>query len=198
MSVLYKPSRIIFFNGPPSSGKDTACKYLAKTYPDKVKHEAFSKPLKQANKVLFGLDDAWFTEHDVDPVLKNKQEEELFGFSWRQVNIDLSEVFLKPHYSKGFFGKSMANRLSTDPTAQDAVVVISDSGFIEEVDELVKVFGEDCITYVRLERKGCDFSSDSRTYINIEKYPAIRKHLIINNDTVSNFIAKVEHLVWQK
>jgi len=59
-------------------------------------------------------------------------------------------------------------------------LVIPDSGFAEEVFPIVEEFGEDNILLLRIHRKGCDFSRDSRSYL----HNMVKNEVDIHNDFV--------------
>ena len=97
--------KIIFFNGPPRSGKDTIVNELLKICANTVNIK-FSNPLKTALPVFFGL-----TSKQLDDLEKDKEvpSELLLGRSWREVQILLSENWAKPIFGTQVFGNITLN-----------------------------------------------------------------------------------------
>lgn len=157
--------KIILLNGPPRAGKDTLGEmYKNKEYFTKV--EKFAGPIKAAATAIYcGGNRGLFDSYDT-PALKDTPQPIFMGKTCREVQIAISENFLKPYHGQDIFGRLMVERLKlVDPIT---VVVITDSGFMEEAESLVKQFGVDKVFLVRLHRDGYDFSNDSRNYINLD------------------------------
>ena len=159
-----QPQKIILLNGPPRSGKDTMAELIA-TQKYFCKVEKFAKPIKLAvAAIFFGGDYERFAFFDTAE-MKDVPHEVFLGKTCREVQIAVSESFLKPFYQdKHVFGKLLVSRLTQGgpPT-----VLVSDSGFREEAEELVNKFGADKIKLVRIKREGYTYAGDSRSYIDL-------------------------------
>lgn len=152
--------KIVLFNGPPRSGKDTSA--FIYSWVTDAHFEKFAMPLKRAFAAIMNTTvDAYgnvpyYEEHKSEVIA-------LLGVSYRQFQIDLSEKFLKS-YDREIFSKLLIDRIRG--MEESLPVVVSDSGFEEEIRPLVSAFGEDELILIRLHRKGCDFSNDSRSYVS--------------------------------
>lgn len=161
---MQAPTRhqIIFLNGPPKSGKDTAVRFILKEWLN-VRHRKFASPLKAACAGLFGIEGELLKELEAEgSPIKNEPRPELFGHTWREALIWLSEKCMKPHYGKDVFGQLMANEL-LKPTPS-RFTVISDAGFPDEAMPVMKRFGIQNCHLFRIYREGYTFNGDSRNY----------------------------------
>lgn len=176
-----KPHQIIIINGPRKSGKDIAAKWIMKEWND-IRHMKFSGPMKHSLRELFNLPDHLWKrlEHEDSGALKLEPLPELFGKSWVEVLMWYSEEVLKPKFGKGVFGKLLATALVA-PTMTMATV-ISDSGFDEEVHEVLKCFQPKNVHVFQLFREGHTFAGDSRKYLDATDFPAGVTWWPINND----------------
>lgn len=183
-------TKIILFNGPPSSGKDTAAFACWNSYIHDGRMEKFSRPIKDAflaaicvgDKVIQGL-------HE-----ENKESiiEEL-GVSYRQWQIDFSEKFMKPLYGNTIFARLLLDRINV---LTDKIILVSDCGFQIEIDTLAAAYLPENIALVSLYRRGCDFSNDSREYV--KPLPGMFHFPLVNNGTdkakfESDVVAIVKH-----
>lgn len=179
-------TKIVLFNGPPSSGKDTASDFTMAWLKQSGKngiHYRFAAPLKDATHALFGLKVG--REHFNE--CKNVPSSLFLGMSPRQAYIWMSEEAVKPKFGKDFFAKVAVHLISERIVASgksDGVIVVSDCGFAEEVDALIEAFGAENVAVVHLKRSGTDYTNDSRSYIeNVD----CKKYLIHNNGGLADF-----------
>ena len=185
MNDIPHQTAVIFVNGPPRSGKDTATSALKDLYnlsgPEAerairdgsmqpgARHciaPKMSQPLKDAIMTLFGFTSARMAMIET---MKDKPSDFLMGRTYRQVQISLSEHFMKPLFGKGIFGKLLLARIMPRlrSDAPPELVVISDSGFAEECTPIMQhVEPENCLL-LHLQREGCTYERDSRSYIDL-------------------------------
>jgi hypothetical protein len=154
--------QIFLLNGPPSSGKDSLANHMAKLN-SLFAIDKMAYPLKQANKMLFSLTDAEYDEYESNAVLKNTPQERFYGKSYRDIQIELSEKFIKVYYDDEFFGKSLASRIKQSPKEK---FLVPDSGFSGEAKALIREFGAENVILIKLFREGFGYSGDSRNYIS--------------------------------
>ncbi|MEK0325781.1 MAG: hypothetical protein QQN63_08760, partial [Nitrosopumilus sp.] len=102
-----------------------------------------------------------------------------------EVQIALSEDYLKPLHGNAIFGQLLVRRLQMIDFNWFDCAVISDSGFIQEAYAIIKAFGEDSVQLWRIHREGCDFKKDSRDYINLDHF-GIASYDIINNGSMND------------
>ena len=176
-------TKIILFNGPPRSGKDTATDFAMKHLGKRGVHYRFAAPLKDATHALFGLK----VSREHFDQCKNVPSELFLGMSPREAYIWMSEGAVKPKFGKDFFAKIAVHIISeriVSSGKSDGVVVVSDCGFAEEVDAIVDTFGAENVAVVHIKRPGTDFANDSRSYItNVD----CQKYLIHNNGGLGDF-----------
>lgn len=178
--------KIIFFNGPPRSGKDTIVNELLKKY-SSCENIKFSNPLKTALPVFFGLSKEQIDCLEID---KETPKEYFFDNSWRQVQILLSEVWAKPTFGKKVFGKITLNIIKN---SNSQLFLVSDSGFQEEAESLIEYFGKENCLLIRVKRDGTDFNNDSRSYWkNVYEIEDITLH---NNKTISAAVDKTNEII---
>ena len=184
--------QIILFNGPPFSGKDTAAKVLI----DKgYTHHKFAQPIDDGIIAVLGGSHSPMGREYCNAVQNpNRKDTPLFnGKSVRELKIAFSEDFIKPNLDKGFFGLRCAEKIYQQfcfDRPKPFNFVISDCGFQEEFDEFcqyIKFEGDmyNEIILVQLQRKGCDFNKDSRSYVTPNGLTDRYIHLH-NNDSVDD------------
>lgn len=182
--------KIFLLNGPPSSGKDSLATYIEginKTFTI----DKFARPLKEANKGMFSLTEEEFKLYDNDAKMKNTPQDRFYGKSWRQVNIDLSEKFIKSNYDTKFFGLELVTRISNNEKKR---ILVPDSGFLEEAEPIVEKFGKNNVYLLKLHREGFTYKGDSRNYIDGEKLGI--KTFNIVNDNLDKFLADASRIIY--
>jgi hypothetical protein len=179
-------NRVILFNGPRHSGKDTAALYCQKALG--ASHFKQSKPLKAALKAFYSLTDA---EVEHLESIKTQPSDLLFGKSYVEAQISLSEDWAKRfHADEAIFGKLAARRLRNRPFLS-RLVVCSDSGFAPEALPIIDQFCADNVLLVRVHREGKTYAGDSRGYISL---PGIVSVDIENNGTIEEYHAHIHQL----
>jgi hypothetical protein len=149
---------IILFNGPPGSGKDAAADFFKEKG---FKHLSFKYQLFKETISFFAVDEEWFMSGYKDRSRKELPEDLLEGMSRREAMIYVSEEITKPALGQDIFGNLVANEI--DPNKD---YCISDGGFIDEVAPVINKVGSENFILVQLARDGCDYSSDSRRYLD--------------------------------
>lgn len=161
--------KIIVLNGPPGVGKDTAasaiCGYISKHaafyHP---RHMKMAEPLKKAAHALVDAFPSWdyydLPEHAKE---KDRPSGDFMGLTPRELYIKLSEGFCKSVFGDDFFGMIMRKRIHKAQGCQ--VVVISDAGFVDEIDNLIRYVSPENVLLLELYSDGKDFKDDSRGYI---------------------------------
>lgn len=169
--------KIVLFNGPPRSGKDTATQLALHYLGERGFFCRFAGPLKDAVHALFGL--SRIQQEHFDSI-KDKASPQFFGMSPREAYIWMSELLVKPKFGNDFFANVAVNTIKSlqCQTENNRVVVISDLGFNEEADTLVKAFGWDNVAIIHMKREGTSFNNDSRSYVFNNQC----KHYEIKND----------------
>lgn len=178
--------KIILFNGPPSSGKDTAADFTAEHF-ENVYEYKMALPLKQACHDLLGLKGSL---RDLEPIKELPVKFPLVDgeMSLRAFYIHLSENVMKPLFGKEIFGKLAVEYIKNSGAD---LVTISDSGFVDEAMPTVQAFGYENVLLIRVHREGKTFKGDSRDYIEL---PGVKTLDLDNNGSLEDF----QKLVIQK
>ena len=179
--------KLILFNGPPRSGKDTAAEYVwAKL--DNAMLFKLSAPIKSAIKSMFDLTDAEVLHLEAN---KGTSDPLLFDRSYRNVQISFSEQWAKEQFGTQVFGKLAARKLMK---ARSQVFICSDSGFDYEAAPLINHVGTANTLLVRIHRPGYDFTGDSRSYITFARRDLVELDLL-NNTTKADFYERLDKVI---
>lgn len=192
----------IVFNGPPGCGKDTAVDALVSLYNKASVGRGSSAVHKRFKEPLYALLEEYILSEGYDPEEAGiiayslaKAEDtkdvpipyqgQLGVITPRQLLIRLSEDILKPQYGKDVIGKLVASNLmkSQEDFEGGVLAFFSDGGFQEEIECLRDMSIP--VLVLQVYRDGCDFSKDSRGYI--EGDINIKIH---NNGTKEEFVVK--------
>lgn len=167
---MYKDMRIILINGTPGAGKDTAANHLAETTPNSMVVK-FAGPIKRAATAIYCSGDRdLFNRFDTFEE-KSVPHSQFLGMTCRQVQIDISEKFLKLQHGDTVFGKLLATDIKHLYDGGVRNFFVSDSGFVPEAEEIARHFGQGCMTLIRVHREGHTFDGDSRDYIDLSHLP---------------------------
>lgn len=168
--------KIIIKNGPKSSGKDFAAKWLAQHRLD-TQHFEFKSQLYMDVANHYGLTMAELSRlYEGD---KNIPQDVFGGKSVREAMIYVSEEVIKPVYGLEHYGRILANQIDESDCS---IAVISDGGVANdnggwydwnELFPLIEKFGIENILIVQLYRQGCSFEGDSRRYWGEPNFPCI-------------------------
>lgn len=184
---------VVFINGPPHSGKDTAAHFIFKEFmagPWYAQKMKVSTPLKKAAHALFHVSRT-AEKMEIDGE-KDVPSDDFFGNIPRQVYIDLSERHAKSLYGPGFFGRILGRRLIEPSLAR--LTIVSDAGFSVEVAEACRIFGPQQCFIMRLHRDGTSFDGDSRDYLDVEGVDSVD---IMNKFELDLFDVQVNKVVKQ-
>lgn len=177
----YKPL-VVILNGPPGCGKDTiAEEWLLKSHIASYSRytKSFKEPMYKVASAALGLKLEDFLEFYKDRNWKEKPRPEWGGRSVRDLMISTSEDYLKPMFGKNYMGTQAVNSIKSEGRNHNDVILFTDGGFEAEVRELEKSFN---VVVVQVHRNGCDFSGDSRNYIEGEQ---LETCTLSNNRTIS-------------
>jgi hypothetical protein len=198
---------LVIFNGPPGTGKDECCLFMEQS--NGFEHKTFKKALFVETCKFFNVSFEWFMNGYDDRSIKEAPSSRLNGMSRREAMIHVSEEIVKPMYGKDFFGSEVSKSLE-----MNVDYCFSDGGFKEELMPIIDKFGVENICLIQLTREGCDFSSDSRRYLNgnlIEEFiigketPIKKSHIlpkkfavntyrIHNNGTMKELYGQIEKI----
>lgn len=167
--------KIILLNGPPRVGKNTAANMLARELAD-CAIIGFSHHLKRMTHGIYLGRAGWDMDPDAFDGCKSEPQAILNGKSWRQIYIHYSEQVIKPLHGKEWFGEQFVK--AAHASGAD-LIVVPDSGFVQEAERTVREVGPHNVRLVRLYKEGCSFAGDSRDYISL-------KHIGVVENEITN------------
>lgn len=178
--------KVVFLNGPPGCGKDTAALALDRSLA--ASRFKFAQPMRDALAAFLHLDTQLYNEIMEDQPRKNNPSADFFGVVPREAQIKFSEEYAKPLFGRSIFGRlAVLDILNSRP----ALAVISDSGFEEEAWSVINEFGAENCLLLRIRRSGCTFKGDSRSYLELP----IKTKDVYNLGTKQEFERQVETVV---
>lgn len=185
--------KIIFVNGAPGSGKDTFWEAIVRSeHGHQVEYHAFKEPLINTAQGMSGTM-LWDWGEMYTREEKEKPQARLHGMSPREMLIWISEEVMKPKFGKDVFGKLMVKNIND--TIEDFwevdrkldAIIIPDAGFKEEIEIVVKKFGQENCAIVNVIRPDHDFSNDSRSLIKGEDVGIKDSHILFNTEDLDTF-----------
>lgn len=169
--------KVLLLNGPPRCGKDTIAEFIKNWNRSEVMIEKFARPMKIACPLIYSIPrELWDNTLDTAEK-KDTPSELLFGRTPREVQIAMSEEYLKKLHDNEIFGKLALNRMRNVSFGLNQFFIISDCGFLEEAQVIINAIGAANVQLWRISRPGCDFSKDSRNWI----YPEVETIEIDNS-----------------
>jgi len=204
-------TRVYLFNGPPGSGKDTAVEYLTRTYP--ITGEKFALPIYMGVSAFLNITPQQLAMRKELPIFPGQRG----SMTHRQLMIEFSERFIKPTFSPTIFGdlllerfltaihgnmsliQAQINALEDSSTFEEvkiaAAVAISDCGFTEEVQALLKVLPPEAFTVIYLHREGCSYRGDSRDWLDARFLGIESVHHVRNEGSVERLYRSLDFIV---
>lgn len=186
--------KIVLLNGPPGAGKDTVAHALHELVP-KGRVLKFAEPLKNAAAgIYFGGRRSLFDAYDTYE-RKGIPEDVFLGKTCREVQIAISEIFLKKFHTNKVFGQLLATEIECIQRHPLPVshFFISDSGFREEAEVLIDKFGAKDIVLFRIYRQGHDYKNDSRSYIELRDLGVAQYDVMNHEDQPDYVIQQVQN-----
>lgn len=173
------PIRIVAFNGPAGSGKDSACLMLAEHA--NALHIKMSAPMKDIVEAATG-----YSREEI-----RTQQDKLFynGKSLREHQIILFNNWMA-QFGDDVLAQILVRTLRrnminavVDSGGMLPLFVLSDCGRQPELNALVDLVGKDNVLLFRLHREGFTFEGDIREYVYSDAIPSVD----IYNDALSKF-----------
>lgn len=191
--------KVIIFNAPPQSGKDTCAEYCCQFLPSV--HNRFKDFLMVMAARILKIPFKTFLEfYDSEKDIEDKIRcinfypshefinENMQSYSVREFMIHLSEYVMKPIFGNMFFGLEAGKKLSNDKWN-----IFSDGGFPEEIKGLLEYTCKENIIVVKIQRDGCSFENDSRGWIDES---LVGETIVIpNNDSLEELFLRLDYLI---
>ena len=188
--MVTQTKKIVLLNAPPRAGKDTAAAELAAYFGGEI--VKFAAPLKAGATAIFcNGDHDLFKQYDTTEQ-KDIIQGQFLGKTCRQVQIDISESYMKPIHGQDVFGRILATAIDQSP---QQLFFVSDSGFVPEAAVLVNNFGAENVILIRIHRAGFDYNGDSRSYINLDAL-GVKSYDVENpSDDLATFYSRLREIV---
>jgi hypothetical protein len=181
-SGIFNHVKLVFFNGPPRSGKDVAANItIHEIFDGAALHMKFAAPIKAAVNAFLNVFYAKDVEFFYETEAKNQPQPRFFDQTPREVLISFSEDWAKPQFGADIFGQLALRTLQKFVKLNWDLFVFSDSGFQHEFDVLYKICKPTNILVVQMHREDCTFNGDSRNYIDPRD---AHRFVIHNNETL--------------
>lgn len=178
--TMPNPTKIVFLNGPPHSGKD----FIANRLMERIDREyttathklSLARGMREVAMNFLGLEDTddsyALAKSTTQPLLARFKRmgigESLQNDNLREFMIAFSESFIKPRYGQDFWMRYLLHRnpwLGKSPS----IVFIPDLGFWDEYNFACEWFGEESVYTIQLHRPGTSFANDSRGYVQMHR-----------------------------
>lgn len=186
--------KFTFINGPPGSGKSTLAELLVKN-DSELYRESFANPIRDMMYAVFYPEEGPIS-FSFD--LRNMDSKKAFvpnlgtnapSISNRQAMIGFSENYMKPLFGDDIFGRLAYARCKEQEDFYSRFI-FDDSGFAGEAEYIVEQEGASNCLLIRLYRDGCNFSSDSRSHIQLR--PDVQYLDIQNDATIEELFATLQ------
>lgn len=189
--------KVVFLNGPARSGKDTAGRIIKAELESSMRLEIVKFAAELKKRVHAAYNCRAFGEilpHDAYEETKDQISADFLGITPQAAYIGFSERYMKPIHGQDIFGRLLLDHmertlkikhiLRIGDTRDIGGFLITDSGFREEAEPIVKHFGAENCLLVKLSRDGFDFRKDSRGYIDLSDLGVTT--FLVNNTGVIN------------
>jgi hypothetical protein len=182
---------VIFINGPPYSGKDTAAEFLAPQF-KRSNVMRFAGPLKHSVHIDFGLPKN--LPDDYFDGCKDSPNPAFFGMSPREAYIQKSERRQKPFLGPSIYGQTAVRAMWRRFVSGKRIFFIPDSGFAAEAHPVLYHINNKNALLLRVhaDKRGKTFANDSRSYIDL---PGIDTYDISNDSTVDDYHSELSRVV---
>jgi len=205
-------TKMVIFNGPPRSGKDTLANLLADMWQSDLPtlRIRLSLPIRKAAFAIIGEE---YTEERYEelkdqpiPILYLNNVITNVGFklthhrddgplTLRELVITIADSWCRFTFGMEFWALSAIKATPLLAAKNPGLVIGSDGGFQPELDCLQSHVGEDNFLLVKVAREGTDWSLDSRGYISATQ------EFFLNNDStpeeaVGHVISHMIRLGW--
>lgn len=183
---------IVFINGPPSSGKTTAARFLSSRLKNCAEFES-SMCLRGALRWMLAIP---YGSDPFSPQNKDLPMQELNGLTPRQAMIKLAQDYMKPLFGDDVFGHVVVRHMAG---AIWSNAIVSGLGFDLEALVIVKAFKGYQIECLKLYKEGCSFDNDSRDYLDCLGL-GIREFTVINSFGLDMFEEQIDRVceTWSK
>jgi len=145
--------KVLLFNGPPGSGKDTIARAVLPFLPGRVDTFKLAQPIRNWVCSTLGVPDEWIEGHKADPF-------PTFGGTVREAMIWYSESVMKPRFGPTVFADILVRNLAASTAAY---ATVTDCGFQTEVDVVRRE--HPTAHLFQMHRDGCSFKGDSRYWV---------------------------------
>lgn len=183
--------KLIIFNGPPFSGKDTGVDAIFELPQlqgtDNGVRARFKNVLYENTAQRYNLDLEDWVRICNDGAVKDQPQDYLEGKSPRQVLIYESEEVIKKEHGETGVAVITANRLKDKiKDMVNPIIAFSDGGFNCEIKPLMEILGitRDQVLIFRCHADGCSFDNDSREWLVDYDHDVYNDKTILYHNTI--------------
>ena len=174
--------RVVFFNGPPRAGKDTAARIM-----DNYKRATvlpLARALKETTHRFFKIQ----ASYNAFEATKDERLDFFNGLTPREAYIWMSEVVVKPKFGDDYWAYKWIEAYEQAMKHRIIPCAVPDAGFQKEINVIAAYVGPQNCMLVRLSSPGKTFANDSRGYVQ----PLEGMHCaVITNNYTAQFEAEV-------
>jgi len=190
-------TKIILFNGPPRSGKDTAAEIAFEHFQGNLIFQddinvvklKFADALKRCTHEAHGLE-GYVSDYFEET--KEIAASEFFGLTPREAYIKMSEECVKQGFGHRFWGNVLLNKIKMKiKQSFFNIFLISDCGFTQEIVPMTHDYRSEMLI-VRLHRPGYTYEGDSRSDIEL---PGVELIKVGNIETIDKFEIEIIKVV---
>ncbi len=161
-------TKIIFLNGPPRCGKDTAADAIINYFPDITRKERLSTPLKEIASQWMGNPESKL-EKTKDVILQQHMQ------TYRSYQISVFKA-LCTVFGDEWLGRILYNKIKN---SDEEYFVIIDAGRTTDIQPFIRNMDSNDLMILQIMRRDCNFENDIRSYIAA---PSVKTVPIINDD----------------
>ena len=191
MSKKPMKTKLILIAGAPRSGKDTLARLLYPVFQQEGLTSfmfVISDTLKAATHWAYDTPKKNINAYEE---CKDKPHDDFLGETPRNAYIDHAERYMKPKHGMDVYAQFMVKKIERSIESRkvrnqnNAVYFLPGVGFQEEIDVIIKAFGEKNVLLIKLERAGTDFKLDSRGPVH--HIDPSMEVVLVNDKTLAEF-----------
>lgn len=179
--------KIILFNGPPRSGKDTIAKYINQII-SKSEIIKITKPIKEKTHQFYNIDKPY--DYFDDEKIKDSPSIYFNNMTPREAYIKTSNE-LKKEYGKNIIMDLFIKEIEK---SDSNIIINSDIGDNNELNRIMEIFDHENIILFRIYRDGKTFKKDCRKYIENDERIFTKDIKNIENKEIEYLVETMKYI----